>query len=328
MKVEIYRQIGRTLAREIEAGVFPVGAELPSRLELSERFGVTRTTVNRAMEQLEKDGLISARRGAGTVVINTGVRRRIALVAPDWLIQQRPSSELCRVSAVSYKEALGSRTAIAALARFDGILWSHPDDVIIPELAEIMKNIPGILVNRVAENCNYVTSELKQSFENAVKYRLEKAPGATAYLLKNDQGSKFVHSSRDDGFIAACRALKRFYEIIPMPADFDEKRRMLERCLPSRPEEPLYIFADDWSESGALIQWVWRHELRWQKDVFYLDTDNLAHRHVWGLETTSILQDFYGMTQAALELLLELLKNPGGGPVQVVLEPKLRLGDT
>ncbi len=328
MRIEVYRQIARTLANEIESGVYPVGAEMPSRLELSGRFGVTRATVNRAMEQLEINGLISARRGAGTVVVSAGVRRRIALVAPEWLIQQRPSSEACRVSALSYTEALGSRTAIAALARFDGILWSHPDDSLVPRIVEIMRDIPGVLVNRVANDCNYVTSELKESFRDAVISRLEQSPDAVAYLLKNDQGSKYVHHSRDEGFIDACRTLRRFYEIIHMPGDFADKRRTLEQILPANPSAPLCIFADDWSETGALIQWVWQHNLTWQRDVFYLDTDNLAHRHVWGLETTSIIQDFYGMTQTALELLLDSLRHPGKELFQIMLKPALRRGDT
>lgn len=330
MRIEVYRQIARTLVHEIESGAYPVGTEMPSRLELSRRFGVTRATVNRAMEQLEINGLISARRGAGTVVVNSGVRRRIALVAPEWLIQQLPGSDACRVSPVGYADALGSRTAVAALARFDGILWSHPEDSLIPRISEIMKDIPGVLVNRVAEGCNYVTSELKESFERAVRSRLEPAPGAVAYLLKNGQGSRYVHRSRDEGFIAACRTLRRFYEIIEMPADFADKRRTLEKMLPSAAPSggPLYIFADDWSETGALIQWVWQHNLRWRRDVFYLDTDNIAHRHVWGLETTSIIQDFYGMTRTALELLLDLLRHPKKEPFQVLVKPVLRQGDT
>jgi DNA-binding transcriptional regulator YhcF (GntR family) len=328
MKIEIYRQIARTLVNEIESGIYPVGADMPSRLELSRRFGVTRATVNRAMEQLELNGLISARRGAGTVVVNSGMRRRIALVAPEWLIQQLPGSDACRVLPVGYAEALGSRSSIAALARFDGILWSHPEDSLIPRIAEIMESIPGALINRVADGCNYVTSELKESFEQAVRSRLEQAPGATAYLLKNRDGSKFVHHSRDEGFVAACRTLRRFYEVIEMPADFADKRRKLDAVLPAVPAGPLYIFADDWSETGALIQWVWQHKLQWRRDVFYLDTDNIIHRHVWGLETASIIQDFYGMTQTALELLLKSLRNPGGKPFQVLVKPVLRQGDT
>lgn len=328
MKVELYRQIIAVLGREIENGIYPVGGELPSREELAQRFRVTRATVNRAVAQLEQDGLISARRGSGTVIINNEIRRRIALVAPEWLIHQRPTSESCRIYSVSYKEALASRTAIAGLSGYDGIIWSHPDDRLMPQIIEIMASLPGILINRVAEGYNYVSSDMESSFENTVYGRLSCFENIPAYLLKSGMGSGFVHRSRDSGFIAACRKLKRFYEVIEMPHDFAGKSEVLEGVLPRKTGEPLLVFADDWAESGALIQWVNKHGLRWRKDIFYLDIDNQMPEHVWGLQTTSIMQNFYELTQQGLELFLKYLKHPDHGAVQKLLLPVLREGDT
>lgn len=65
----LYIQIARTLKQQIVNGEFPVGSQLPTEGELCERFSVSRYTVRGALNQLRDDGLISSRRGAGTVVI-------------------------------------------------------------------------------------------------------------------------------------------------------------------------------------------------------------------------------------------------------------------
>ncbi|TSD86299.1 phosphonate metabolism transcriptional regulator PhnF [Mycobacterium sp. KBS0706] len=66
--VALWRQISEALEREIRDGVHPAGARLPTEAELSERFGVNRHTVRRAMAELEERGLIDVTQGRGTFV--------------------------------------------------------------------------------------------------------------------------------------------------------------------------------------------------------------------------------------------------------------------
>ncbi|OWJ64257.1 phosphonate metabolism transcriptional regulator PhnF [Inquilinus limosus] len=66
--VALWRQISETLEREIRDGVHPAGARLPTEAELSERFGVNRHTVRRAMAELEEQGLVDVTQGRGTFV--------------------------------------------------------------------------------------------------------------------------------------------------------------------------------------------------------------------------------------------------------------------
>ena len=60
------------LRQEIEAGVFAVGARLPTEDALCCRFGVSRHTVREALRQLREEGLVASRQGAGTTVIGSG----------------------------------------------------------------------------------------------------------------------------------------------------------------------------------------------------------------------------------------------------------------
>ena len=68
-KLPLYLRLADTLREEIVRGVYPVGSLLPTEDKLCERFSVSRYTVREALRLLREDGLVSSRRGAGTVVV-------------------------------------------------------------------------------------------------------------------------------------------------------------------------------------------------------------------------------------------------------------------
>lgn len=64
-----YLQVARTLRKEIVDGVYPVGSQLPTEHELSQRFSVSRYTVREALRRLRDDNLVSSRPRTGTLVV-------------------------------------------------------------------------------------------------------------------------------------------------------------------------------------------------------------------------------------------------------------------
>src|SRR5271168_745620 len=62
----LYRQVVDRLRREI-AGK-PFGARIDSESQLTKRFGVSRSTVARAIEILVDEGLVNRRQGLGSFV--------------------------------------------------------------------------------------------------------------------------------------------------------------------------------------------------------------------------------------------------------------------
>jgi len=71
-----YRAIADALRAEIDAGGLPPGSKLPSENELMSTYGVEQPTARRALEVLKNEGLIVARRGAGTFVREFRLYRR------------------------------------------------------------------------------------------------------------------------------------------------------------------------------------------------------------------------------------------------------------
>ena len=76
----IWLQLSEQLARRIVTGVYPPGSKLPSVRELAAEAGVNPNTMQRALAQLEQDGLARADRTAGrTVTGDTVVIERARL---------------------------------------------------------------------------------------------------------------------------------------------------------------------------------------------------------------------------------------------------------
>jgi len=66
-----YMQIARELTAAIASGRYPVGARLPTELELCEHFAISRFTAREAVRVLSTAGLVTRRQRVGTVVIAT-----------------------------------------------------------------------------------------------------------------------------------------------------------------------------------------------------------------------------------------------------------------
>lgn len=66
-----YLQIARELTAAISDGTYPVGARLPTELELCAHFQISRFTAREAVRVLSSAGLITRRQRVGTVVIAT-----------------------------------------------------------------------------------------------------------------------------------------------------------------------------------------------------------------------------------------------------------------
>lgn len=68
LRTPLYEQLEAALRRRIESGALAAGAVLPPEPELAERLGVSRQTVNQALTNLARRGVVSRRRGVGTFV--------------------------------------------------------------------------------------------------------------------------------------------------------------------------------------------------------------------------------------------------------------------
>jgi GntR family transcriptional regulator len=64
----MYQQIAEDLRAQIESGILAQGAQLPTELELRDRYASSRNTIRDAIKRLTSQGLVETRPGQGTFV--------------------------------------------------------------------------------------------------------------------------------------------------------------------------------------------------------------------------------------------------------------------
>ena len=64
----LYHRIYTVLNEQIHDGEFPPGTRLPSEIELARQFDVSRVTIRRTLDQLERHGMVERHQGRGTFV--------------------------------------------------------------------------------------------------------------------------------------------------------------------------------------------------------------------------------------------------------------------
>lgn len=73
----LYRQLYDYLVENIKEGRWQCGSRIPSELELSDQFQISRNTVREAIKELEKINLIYRIRGKGTFVSSSKLEQKL-----------------------------------------------------------------------------------------------------------------------------------------------------------------------------------------------------------------------------------------------------------
>ena len=110
----LYRAIRDELARELSDGVYRPGDRMPSEAALCERFGASRITVAKAIQELQREGLVTRRPGSGTYVQAPKVAEKHQF---GLLIPQLGSTEIF--------EPICQGIMRAPLAKSHVLLWGH-----------------------------------------------------------------------------------------------------------------------------------------------------------------------------------------------------------
>lgn len=73
----LYAQLMRIIKNNIQSGHYKAGDQVPTEIELSDTYGVSRITVRKAIEELCAQGFLAKRQGKGTFVETPKIYRKI-----------------------------------------------------------------------------------------------------------------------------------------------------------------------------------------------------------------------------------------------------------
>ena len=77
--VPLYHQVVQGIEAAIHGGTLPPGSRLDNEIDLAAQLNLSRPTMRKAMDELVRSGLLVRKRGVGTQVVSSQVRRPLEL---------------------------------------------------------------------------------------------------------------------------------------------------------------------------------------------------------------------------------------------------------
>ncbi|MBA4860743.1 GntR family transcriptional regulator [Streptomyces sp. PSKA54] len=178
--VPLYYQLAQQLESAIEHGALAPGSLLGNEIELAGRLGLSRPTVRQAIQSLVDKGLLVRRRGVGTQVVHSQVKRPLELSSLYDDLEAAGQSPATRVLRNEVQPA--SAEVAAALGIAEG------SDVIVLERLRLTHGQP------MAFLCNFLPAGLLQldtaKLEATGLYRMMRAAGITLHSARQSIGAR------------------------------------------------------------------------------------------------------------------------------------------
>ncbi|MFE6352522.1 GntR family transcriptional regulator [Streptomyces rochei] len=178
--VPLYYQLAQQLEAAIEHGVLAPGDLLGNEVDLSVRLGLSRPTVRQAIQSLVDKGLLVRRRGVGTQVVHSQVRRPLELSSLYDDLEaagQEPSTRVVRNETVPAPADVAAALGIA-----------EGGEVTVLERLRLTHGRPVALL------CNYLPTGLLAldgaRLESTGLYRLMRASGITLHSARQTVGAR------------------------------------------------------------------------------------------------------------------------------------------
>lgn len=179
--IPLYFQLKRIILNEIENGTYPVGSNIPTELEIQNRFHISRSTIRQAISDLINDGYLERRGRTGTFVAarqNKNASSNIRSFEPFYR-QVQKVGKAARTEIIELK-------IIAASEQEAGWLDITPGDKIIYLFRRrFSDNIPIVYLKNYMPYslCSHI---LSHDFETESLYEtLSLLPETTPYYVNN-----------------------------------------------------------------------------------------------------------------------------------------------
>ncbi|WP_459180570.1 GntR family transcriptional regulator [Streptomyces sp.] len=178
--VPLYYQLAQQLEGAIEHGRLSPGSLLGNEIELAGRLGLSRPTVRQAIQSLVDKGLLVRRRGVGTQVVHSQVKRPLELSS---LYDDLQAAGQSPATHVRRNEVQAASTEVAAAL---GI--AEGSDVVVLERLRSTYGEP------MAYMTNYLPTDLldlgTDKLEATGLYRLLRGAGVTLHSAQQAIGAR------------------------------------------------------------------------------------------------------------------------------------------
>lgn len=180
--VPLYYQLARQLESAIEHGTLGPGSLLGNEIDLAGRLGLSRPTVRQAIQSLVEKGLLVRRRGVGTQVVHSQVRRPLELSSLYDDLEAAGQSPTTRVLSNEVVPAPAEAAAALGIAegaaahRFVRLRYAQGEPV-------------AYLTNHVPEGLLDLGT---QTLESTGLYRMLRSAGITLHSARQSVGARLA----------------------------------------------------------------------------------------------------------------------------------------
>jgi GntR family transcriptional regulator len=213
--VPLYYQLAQQLEAAIEHGTLAPGNLLGNEVDLSVRLGLSRPTVRQAIQSLVDKGLLVRRRGVGTQVVHSQVRRPLELSS---LYDDLETAGQAPTTRVLRNERIPASTEVAA-------------SLGIAEGAEVvvLERLRGTHERPVAFLRNFLPATLleppTERLESTGLYRLMRSAGIVLHSARQSIGARGATAEEgallDERKGAALLTMRRTaYDVTGRPVEY------------------------------------------------------------------------------------------------------------
>ena len=318
-----YQEIINRIRAGIADGTLRPGDKLPVRDELMNAYQVTRTTIDRAISELIRDGDLVASRRNGTFIADDRTDRAAVVTWKESVQLHRSQwNEASNFYAMfggifsrlpeSEYEVIAPTDAIERplrLRRFRRILWNSMSREEFEQTVEAVGDRGRfLLLNREYPDCDFISTDHHRAAFDLTELFLRHLPETASVVFLDipdarNLSSRELWESRLAGFIDACEKYRRFYRIVALRQnDFEGNVAQLVRHLGNTtPEAPGIMISPTRATVGSALGFLFRTGRRFNIDGFYGDFDNDHAQLDYGLPIPSVVQNFAAIARYAAE---------------------------
>ena len=344
-----HRRVFEHLLANVQSGVLKAGDRLPSEAELGKLFGASRITVAKAVNDLQRMGLVTRRPGAGTHVSEEKKRpsgRRFGLLIPELGLTEildpicngmmrtrfaRPDTLLWGNSAVSAEDSAGAAEEMAQsfiAQNVAGVFFAplaSEKAFVNRRIARTLDRaeIPIVLLDRCylpypqRSAHDLVGIDNRRAGYIAADHLMEHRVYRLAFL--GEEHAANTVDARITGFHEALRVhgVRPDWEPVWRGSPQDESfvRRMLDTAGPRG-----VVCANDLL-AARLMQTLLGFGVRIPEDVRIVGIDDVRYASLLPVPLTTVRQDCAGIGAVAMATMQERLGEHPELPVRDVLVP-------
>ena len=324
-----YQKIINELHAMLRQGVLKPGDKLPSREELVERYGVTRATVNRAVGELLREGLLKASQRGGTFVSDAPeIEEKAAFIVHIELLMAHLAEWN---SALNFYSMFGRlfqlvpeekrqilnvtdvRRSPEILRSYRRILWNNLSREDFERAVQVVGDRSRfLLLNRYYPDCDFVSINHRQAAFDLADAFLANLPENTLVGLLDmpfveERSNRFVWTERRTGFMDACEKHRRFFRLIEFKQHNEpyNREQLAEFDARRSGASPALLLSSSAEMTGAVLNFLKERSYRLNRDYFYGDFDNEESRQHSGIAIPTVVENFRHVAEVAYDYLWE-----------------------